>query len=129
MKMDEKLTDDETGGMVRDAKHWQRGGYEDYHEDHEGHEEHKMMTMDDVSKCLQKDFSEEIADSKKYLCMAKIADSVGDHHDCHYLLEMAKDEYTHAAFIHDFMERHDLCISEEHEMCYIKLKEEMAKFF
>lgn len=94
-----------------------------------GKKEHKMMTMSDVSKCLQKDFAEEMADAKKYLCMAKIADRADDHHDCHYLLEMAKDEYTHAMFIHDFMERHDLHIPEEHEECFHKLKEEMAEFF
>lgn len=91
--------------------------------------EHKMMTMDDVAECLQKDFAEEIADSKKYLCMAKIADHAGNEHDCHYLLEMAKDEYTHAVFIHDFMERHELDIPEEQEMCYNKLKEKMSEFF
>lgn len=89
----------------------------------------KMMTMDDVSEFLQKDFSEEMEDSKKYLCMSKIADNAGDHHDCHYLLEMAKDEYTHATFIYDFMKRHDICIPEVHERCYKKLEEEMAEFF
>lgn len=89
----------------------------------------QMMTMQDVSERLQEDFSEEIADAKKYLCMAKIADNAGDEHDCHYLLEMAKDEYTHACFIHDFMERHNVCVHEEHERCYCELKEEMAEFF
>jgi len=88
----------------------------------------KMMTMDDVADRLQKDFSEEIADAKKYLCMAKIADCAGAYSDSHYLLEMAKDEYTHACFIHDFMERHDMRASEHHEKCYHKLEEEMAHF-
>lgn len=94
-----------------------------------GHKKEKMMTMEDVSECLQKDFSEEIADAKKYLCMSKIAHNADDHHDCHYLLEMAKDEYTHACFIHEFMERHGLCIPEEHERCYKELEKEMAEFF
>lgn len=89
----------------------------------------KMMSMEDVSECLQKDFSEEIEDSKKYLCMAKIAESAGDYHDCHYLLEMAKDEYTHACFIRDFMLRHDMHISDVQECCYKKLEERMSEFF
>lgn len=110
MKMEDELMDDASLHHHKEGKH-------------------KMMTMSDVSECLQEDFSEEIADAKKYLCMAKIADSADDEHDCHYLLEMAKDEYTHAAFIYDFMERHDLCIPEEHKECYDKLKEEMAEFF
>lgn len=91
--------------------------------------ERKMMTMADVSECLHKDFAEEMSDAKKYLCMAKIADHAGDEHDCHYLLEMAKDEWTHAMFIHDFMKRHELHIPEEHEECYCKLEKEMAEFF
>lgn len=91
--------------------------------------ERKMMSMGDVAEALQNDFAEEIADSKKYLCMAKIADHADDHHDCHYLLEMAKDEYTHAAFIHDFMKRHDMCIPEEQEASFNELKETMAEFF
>lgn len=88
----------------------------------------KMMTMDDVADHLQKDFPEEIADAKKYLCMAKIADCAGAYSDSNYLLEMAKDEYTHACFIHDFMERHGMHISEHHEKSYHKLEEEMAHF-
>ena len=91
--------------------------------------EKRMMTMEDVSECLEKDFGEEISDSKKYLCMAKIADNAGDYHDCHYLTEMAKDEYTHAYFIHDFMKRHDISIPEHLSKCYRELEEEMAQFF
>lgn len=91
--------------------------------------EHKLMTMADVSERLQENFADEIADAKEYLCMARIADHASDEHDCHYLLEMAKDELTHAMFIHDFMERHGIDIPEEQEECFGKLKEEMAEFF
>lgn len=89
----------------------------------------KMLTMEDVSKHLQKEFPEELAGAKKYLCAAKIADNASDHHDCHYLLEMAKDEFTHAVFIHDFMERHGMSIPEVQEKCFVELKAEMAEFF
>lgn len=113
MKIDDELMDDTVVHHHKEVKE----------------EKHRMMTMADVSECLQKDFAEEIADAKKYLCMAKIADNAGDEHDCHYLLEMAKDEYTHACFIHEFLERHDVCIHEEHKRCYHELEEEMAEFF
>lgn len=102
---------------------------DDMEMDASGKGKSKIMTMDDVAEALQKDFSEEISDSKKYLCMAKIADNADAYHDSHYLLEMAKDEYTHASFIHGFMERHDMCIPEAQEKCYNALKEEMAEFF
>lgn len=122
MKMDDKLDDEMMDEPERREKRWKN-------DEHESHKEHKLMTMEDVAECLKKDFSEEIADSKKYLCMAKIADNADVHHDSHYLLEMAKDEYTHAYFIHDFMERHNMCIPEEQEEVFHELKEEMAEFF
>lgn len=126
MKMDEKIDDEMMDEPEHKERHWKDSEHDRHHVDYK---ERKMMTMDDVSECLQKDFAEEIADSKKYLCMAKIADCAGDEYDSHYLLEMAKDEYTHAHFIHDFMERHDICILEEQEECFHELKEKMAEFF
>lgn len=100
-------------------------------DDKEECEQHgqKVVTMSDVAECLQKDFSEEIADAKKYLHMARIAEAAGNEHDNHYLLEMAKDECTHAIYIHDFMKRHAMCISEADEKCFAELKAEMQEFF
>lgn len=89
----------------------------------------EMSTMSDVIECLKKDFAEEIADTKKYLCMAKIADSAGMEDDSHYLLEMARDEYTHVRFIHEFMEKHNIRILEAHERCYKELEGKMTEFF
>lgn len=89
----------------------------------------KCMTMEDVSEQLSKDFADEIADSRKYLHMAKVAEKADDYEDCHYLTEMAKDEYTHAYFIHSFMEEHDICIPEEQEKDFECLKETMKGFF
>lgn len=89
----------------------------------------KAMTMEDVAEQLSEDFAEEIADSKKYLHMAKVAEKADDYEDCHYLTEMAKDEYTHAYFIHSFMEEHDLDISEEQEKEFECLKDTMKGFF
>lgn len=89
----------------------------------------RLMTMEDVSEELKKDFTEEIADSKKYLCMSKIAENANCEETCCYLLEMAKDEYTHAYFIHDFMCEHDMHIPEEDKREFEKLKEKMKEFF
>lgn len=92
-------------------------------------DKHKILTMDDVADNLEADFMDEISDSKKYMCMAKVADSAGNHHDCHYLLEMAKDEYTHARFIRGFMVEHNISIPEDQDKCYHKIEEEISKFF
>lgn len=89
----------------------------------------KPMTMGDVADKLVDDFEDEIDDSKKYLCMAKVAEKSGNEHDSYYLYEMAKDEYTHARFIKDFMEEHDIEIPEDHEERYHKLEEEINRIF
>lgn len=89
----------------------------------------KVMTMDEVADHLADDFEDEIHDSKKYLCMAKVADHAGNSHDSHYLMEMAKDEYTHARFIRDFMEEHDMEVPEDQLEQFEKLEKEIEKFF
>lgn len=114
MKMDSKFEDEMIDGM--------HGMYE---EDKEG----KMMTMEDVAEQLMENFADEIADSKEYFHMAKIADKFGDLEDCHYLTEMAKDEYTHAYFIHSFMMEHDMCIPEDHEKEFECLTNMMKDLF
>lgn len=124
MKMDDKLDDEMMDESECKEKRWKNGEHESHKE-----KEYNPMAMKDVAECLRKDFPEEIADSEKYLRMAKIADNADAHHDSHYLLEMAKDEYTHVEFIHDFMERYGMDIPEEQEMCYNKLKDKMADFF
>lgn len=106
-----------------------------FDEDMEMDEMHKhdkkdwVMTPDDVAKELSKDFADEISDSKKYHRMAKVMEKAGDHDDCHYLTEMAKDEYTHAYFIYNFMVDHDMHIPEEQEKDFKELKEKMGKYF
>lgn len=89
----------------------------------------KMMTMEDVSEHLQREFLEEITGAKEYLCAAKIADHAEDHYDSHYLMEMAKDEFTHAVFIHEFLEQHGVNIPEVQEKCFAEIKAEMEQFF
>lgn len=89
----------------------------------------KVMTMEDVVEQLTKDFTDEIADSKKYLHMAKVVEKADDYEDCHYLTEMAKDEYTHAYFIHNFMVERNIHIPEEQEEEFECLKETMKGFF
>lgn len=90
---------------------------------------HNIMTMENVAETLAGDFADEISDSKKYLHMAKIADKAGNHEDCHYLTEMAKDEYTHAYFIHSFMVEHHMDVPKEQAEEFECLKETMKEFF
>lgn len=111
MKLDDRIDDD----MLDDKTEGKKG--------------HKIMTMEDVAHELHKDFEGELSDCKRYMCMSRVADDAGAHHDSHYLLEMAKDEYTHACYIHDFLEKHDIDIPEAQEEEYKKLSEKMREFF
>lgn len=117
MKMDAEFEEDM---KMKDVEH------EPYTDKHK---KYKLMTLEDVAHELEKDFVEEIADSKRYLCMAHIAERAGDNEDCHYLTEIAKDEYTHAYFIHNFMIEHDIHIPEEYKHEFEELKETMRSFF
>lgn len=121
MKMDAKFNDDMDMEMDMEHKGMKDKGSKD--------KEHKYMTMDDVGKELAKDFEDEISDSKKYMYMAKIAEKAKDYNDHHYLMEMAKDEYTHAYFIHDFMVDHNIDIPEEQEEEFNKLRDMMKSLF
>lgn len=92
-------------------------------------DKHKITSMDDVTEELENDFADEIHDSKKYMRMSRVAEKHGDYDDSYYLLEMSKDEFTHAKFIHEYLEEHDIEIPEELEEKYEKLEEEMSEFF
>lgn len=115
MKMDSKFEDEMMDEISVKGKHKEAF--------------HNIMTMDSVAETLADDFGDEISDSKKYLHMAKIADKAGDQKDCHYLMEMAKDEYTHAYFIHDFMKEHHMDIPKEQCEEFECLTETMKEFF
>lgn len=115
MKMD--FEDDEMKGM--------------HHEGKEGREKHhdKIMTMEDVANKLKGDLEDEINDSKTYFCMHKVAEQAGCDEDAHYLLEMSKDEYTHAYFIYSFMHEHNIHVPEDQAEDFEELQEKMQKFF
>lgn len=115
MKMDSKFEDDMMGETLEHK--------------HKKYKSSEIMSMEDVGEQLSKDFVDEIADSKKYFHMAKIAEKADDYEDCHYLTEMAKDEYTHAYFIHSFMMEHGICIPAEQKEEFECLTDTMKDFF
>lgn len=120
MKMDSKFEDD------------MEMSYEEGHGHHyakDRDKKSKVMTMEDVADNLSKDLMDEIEDCKKYFCMSKVAEKSNNHEDCYYLLEMSKDEFTHAYFIHSFMIEHDIAIPEEQEKEFEHLKNKMKEFF
>lgn len=99
-----------------------------FYEDMSTEEKHKFTSMDDVITSLQCDLINEIADSHKYCQMAEAAKE-NDSDAYKYFTEMAKDEYTHAYFIHNYLIEHDVFIPEEREVAFKELKEKMKSYF
>lgn len=73
------------------------------------HKENKMSrgTMDEDMKKfyheMMEDFPDEINDANKYLDFARMAKKHGDEEIAEGLIEIAKDEYTHAHFIREIL--------------------------
>lgn len=88
-----------------------------------------MMTMEELTKAMLKDFGEEIDDANKYCDMAKAAEELGWDRTAEGFYEMARDEYTHAVFIKDVMETYRVPIPEEHHKKFHELEERIEETF
>ena len=92
-------------------------------------EEGHMMTLEDITKKLHEDFPDEISDANTYLSMAECAYQMEHQELAHYLCEMAKDEFSHATFIHEYLKKTGIPIDEEDAMEWSKLEERFRKKF
>lgn len=88
-----------------------------------------MMTLDEIEKALQGAFPDEIQDSNSYCDMAKSAETMGDRQTAKYLYAIAKDEYTHAKFIHEYMIDNGLPIPDIQEKAWKELSERANRTF
>lgn len=91
--------------------------------------EHEM-SVHDIKETFKKDFIDEVNDSNTYLDMAKAAE--GESSNEHFikgLYEMAKDEYTHAKFIHEMLVDWGCEIPENELMKWHMLKERVDRVF
>lgn len=81
----------------------------------------KTMTIEDISKQLHEDFSDEIHDTNKYMDMAECAKQLGHDETAYYLSEIAKDEYSHACYIYMYLKEHGIAIDKEDADAWDKL--------
>lgn len=70
----------------------------------------------------------EIQDAETYISMAKTAKSAGDMHLCKYLFAMAKDEYSHAKFIHTEMTKAGMTASAEDVAAFVAMETHIKEF-
>lgn len=89
----------------------------------------KEMTFKDVIGKLKEDLCDEIKDTKKYLEMSKVAEHAGHGKAARYLHEIAKDEYSHATFIYEYLIEEGIEIPEKDSLKYQELKTMASRAF
>lgn len=75
--------------------------------------EKTTMTIEDISKKLHEEFSEEIQGANMYMDMAEDAERLGHSETAYYLSEIAKDEYSHACYIYMYLNENNIPIDKE----------------
>lgn len=93
------------------------------------HKSAEEMTMHDIKAAFKEDFMDEVEDANKYCTMAHTAEMAGHEHLEEGLYEMALDEYTHAAFIHENLIDWGCEIPETEMMKWHELKERIDRKF
>jgi ferritin len=95
----------------------------------EDHSKRTLMTMADITNKLHEEFEDEIEGANNYLSMAISAYEMEHLTLAEYLSAIAKDEFSHATFIHNFLEKSGVAISEEHAKAFKELEERFRKEF
>lgn len=90
--------------------------------DMEHMEKEDMMTYGEVIAALKEDLCDEIHDTKKYVKMSKVMEHSGHEKAAKYLHAIAKDEYTHATFIYEYLSEEGIDIPEKDALKYQELK-------
>lgn len=86
-------------------------------------------THDEVAKHIHVRFMEEITSACGYLDMAENAEKMGRLDLAEGLCEMAKDEYTHAAFIESVMNDEHITMTDDEKKKYSDLERRIECFF
>lgn len=79
------------------------------------------MTMEEVHAKLVEELEDEIDSAVEYHQMALTMEDHGCG-ECFFLMQIAKDEMSHAKWIHDYAHRRGLPIAEEVEKRYKELE-------
>lgn len=82
--------------------------------EHHPHDmEHHLMSLSEITEHLHKHFKDEIDDANKYQDMANSAGRMNHWELADALHEIAKEEFSHAYFIHCFLKESGVNLSEE----------------
>lgn len=80
-------------------------------------------------KKMESAFPSEVQDCKKYMDLAKQAETEGEDDLAEGFMEMAQDEYTHAQFIYQEITSEDRFVSDAHKQMWDELEKMMGGMF
>lgn len=123
-----KMTDEHHAYEEKSMQHEKEHHVEPHHTEHK-EAKHRMMSLGEITDDLHEDFCDEIEDANKYMDMANSAASM-----CHYdladtLCAMAKDEFSHAKFIHCFLKSSGVEIPDEVCKKWEELEQRFRRIF
>jgi ferritin len=90
---------------------------------------HAVMSLQDITNKLIEEFPDEIEGANEYLDMAISAKEMSHNDLAMYLCEVAKDEFSHAKFIHHFLTRSGVSMSEDWKMAWSNLESRFRREF
>ena len=90
--------------------------------------EHEYNNNNNNIEHIYKHLNNEMDDCLKYIKMSNIIKN-SDTELSYYLLEMAKDEYTHASFIYNYLEKKNYNISEDLKNKFLEVEKEATDYF
>lgn len=93
------------------------------------HAKHGKMSLSEITDSLYEQFPDEINDANHYMDMAKSAYDMGHEHLAECLCEVAKEEFTHAKFIHYHLNESGVEIPEEWHKEWEELENRFRKYF
>lgn len=89
----------------------------------------KEKGMEKIKSYFSEEFSDEMKGCNEYADLAHQAKEAGDTTLAYGLYQMAKDEYTHAKFIHDYLIEWGCEIPEMEVSKYHQTKERISHIF
>lgn len=89
----------------------------------------KILTLPDILDHFQHEFMDEINGANTYLDEAWAADEMHHYELEKGLLEMGKDEYTHARFIYHCLTKHGVTMTTEQQAAWDQLETRIRQTF
>lgn len=90
---------------------------------------HHSYSLSEITEKMHQEFDDEIEDANMYLDMAISANDMHHEELAYWLSAMARDEYSHASFIHHHIKASGVELSEKDSKAWKELEERFHREF